>query len=765
MAFDMAKFLGRFVDEAREHVGKLNEGLVFLEKNPDDSETINSIFRSAHTIKGSSRMMKLSQITEVAHKLEDALGALREKKLKHSKELADLLFRGIDAISDMIEKTSAGQEITVDNSALCEDLAKAAEGALPASSPAPSPAPPVLSLDKGTEEILSPKVDAGGPPEAAPVEAPSRPAEGAAPVQPGPIQQQAVIKDTKLKAAETVRINSEKLDELIKLMGEIVSNQNRLKQRLFDVKEIEMIANRSMKLFAGLEQGELSENKDEVINSARTLFLKIKQLVSSVKDDTNIHELLTGELQEKALRMRMVPLSIVFDSLHRMVRDISRSIGKEVDLVIEGGDIELDKKMIDKIGDPLVHMLRNSVDHGVETPQERQKAGKPATGVVKLSACYDAGSVLIELSDDGSGIPLEKIREKAVRKKMFSENEIADMPEAALIDLIFHPGFSTSAIITDVSGRGVGMDVVKRNIVEDLRGSIRIESKEGKGTSFYIRLPMTLAVMRILLVRVMDSMFAITAHNVSEIVRFPKSELINVVDKKAVRLRNEFIPVINLEALLKLNGHKQVEKDDLLIIIIYTGSEKMGLIVDELLDEEDMVIKSLPSHMKNINLVSGVTISGKNEIINVLHIPSIIEAAKEMRETRAKGETKEELGAINILVVDDSINTREIEKSILEAYGYKVDLAGDGMEGLEKAKAFKYDLVITDVEMPRLDGFSLTERLRNDELYKDTPIVIVTSREKEEDKRRGIMVGADAYIVKGAFDQSSLLEIVQNLVG
>ena len=757
MAFDMAKFLGRFVDEAREHVGKLNEGLVYLEKNPDDSETINSIFRSAHTIKGSSRMMKLGQITEVAHKLEDALGALREKKLKHSKELADLLFRGIDAISDMIEKTSAGQEITVDNSALCEDLAKAAEGALPTSAPSPTP-----SADKGTSE--KEKADAGGPSEAAPVEAPSRPAETAAPVQPEPLQQQAAVKEPKLKAAETVRINSEKLDELIKLMGEIVSNQNRLKQRLFDVKEMEAMANRSMKLFAGLENGG-PENKEEIFNSARSLFIKIKQLVSSVKDDTNIHELLTGELQEKALRMRMVPLSIVFDSLHRMVRDISRSIGKEVDLIIEGGDIELDKKMIDKIGDPLVHMLRNSVDHGVETPQERQKAGKPATGVVKISACYDAGSVLIELSDDGNGIPLEKIKEKAIRKKMFSESEIAEMSDTALTDLIFHPGFSTSAIITDVSGRGVGMDVVKRNIVEDLRGSIRIESKEGRGTSFYIRLPMTLAVMRILLVRVMDSMFAITAHNVSEIVRFPKSELINVVDKKAVRLRNEFIPVINLEALLNLNGHKQVEKDDLLIIIIYIGSEKMGLIVDELLDEEDMVIKSLPSHMKNISLVSGVTISGKNEIINVLHIPSIIEAAKEMRESRTREEIKEDVGAINILVVDDSINTREIEKSILEAYGYKVDLAGDGMEGFEKAKAFKYDLVITDVEMPRLDGFSLTERLRNEDSYKDTPIVIVTSREKEEDKRRGIMVGADAYIVKGSFDQSSLLEIVQNLVG
>lgn len=322
------------------------------------------------------------------------------------------------------------------------------------------------------------------------------------------------------------------------------------------------------------------------------------------------------------------------------------------------------------------------------------------------------------------------------------------------------------------------MDVVRKNILEDLRGTLRIETKAGSGTAFYIRLPMTLTVMRILLIEVSGMTFGIVAHYVREIIRVPEADFTQVVDKKAIRLRNEFIPLASLDALLNVPVPEKRQKTEKshafsgsgepLIIIVRMGDENLGLMVDALLDEEDMVIKSLPSHMNNIKLVSGFTLSGKNEIINVLHIPALVEAAKEMRgEALLRGANavqREEKG-VNILVVDDSLNTREIEKSILEAYGYKVELAEDGMEALEKAKEFKYDIIITDVEMPRLDGFSLTEKLRNDETYRDIPIIIVTSREKEEDKRRGIMVGANAYIIKGTFDQTNLLETVQNLAG
>jgi len=619
MALDMAKFLARFVEEAREHIEKLNNGLVHLEKNPDDHETINSVFRSAHTIKGSSRMMKLTSITEVAHKMEDVLGALRDKKIKHSKELADILFKGIDAVTDMIDMVAAKQEITADYAPLCDELARAAEGKQDEKKMQDAQSkihPPLSPLDKGGIEGGS-----HGPLIAHPA--------GTVTAPPEQQTKEPSEKDSRQKTAETVRISSEKLDELIKLMGEMVSSQNRTKQRLQDAREIEGVIKRNLELVQSLNNGNNGGLPDEIVRSTHKLLGLSRRFTAGIRDDANIYELLTKELQEKALMMRMVPLSTVFDSFQRMVRDIARSMDKEVDLVVEGENVELDKKMVEKLIDPLIHMLRNSVDHGLEKPQDWVKAGKPPRGTVKISAYYDAGSVVIEISDDGGGIDLSKIKEKALRKNMFAQEEIDAMPEPALIGLIFQPGFSTSAIITDLSGRGVGMDVVKKNIVEDLRGSINIKTLEGKGAVFYIRLPI-----------------------------------------------------------------------------------------------------------------------------------------KKMKGERPRGKAAaEEKGAINILIVDDSVNTRDIERSILESYGYSVDVAGDGLEALEKAKGFKYDLIITDVEMPRLDGFSLTEKFRSEASYKNTPIIIVTSREKEEDKRRGITVGADAYIVKGSFDQSNLLETVQNLIG
>lgn len=764
---DMAKFLARFVEEARDHVNKLNEGLVRLENHPEDSETINDVFRSAHTIKGSSRMMKLTSIGEVAHKMEDALGALREQKIHHSKDLADVLFKGIDCIAGLIEKVAAGQRLDEDTTALCDELTKAAEGQFVSAGgavPATPKATSETSSHAVVEERKGQEVTEDG--NEKPEKTPQQPEK--VPVTDTLLQdvsQSATLRERAPRPLESIRVNAEKLDELIRLMGEIVSNQNRLKQRLSDIREAEKAAKRNTDLTAYLGQVDTSHNGNlsEIIQSGRSLHGKLKQLSLSMRDDANMQELLTSELQEKALMLRMVPLSIVFDSLPRLVRDLSRSQGKDVELLIEGGDIGLDKKMIEKIGDPLVHMLRNAVDHGTESPEERLKAGKREQGTITLSASYDAGSVLIELSDDGGGIPLDRIREKALRKKMVSEADLKAMTDDEIMELIFQPGFSTSAIITDISGRGVGMDVVRKNIVEELKGSIKIETRAGRGTRFFLRLPMTLAVMRVLLVEASGAKFAITTHYVAEIIRVPESDIITVLNSKAIRLREELIPVVHLETVLNLAGTNGEENGNLLVLITCVGHEKLGIIVDALLDEEDMVIKSLPPHMKNIRLVSGVTISGRNEVINIIHVPGLIKEAGETKHTRAP--EKKEGGAARILVVDDSVNTREIEKSILEAYGYAVDLAEDGMEAVEKTREKRYDLVITDVEMPRLNGFSLTERLRMDDSYRDTPIIIMTSREKDEDKKRGIMVGANAYIVKGAFDQTNLLETVQNLIG
>jgi chemotaxis protein histidine kinase CheA/ActR/RegA family two-component response regulator len=750
MAVDIEKFIARFVEESREHVARLNEGLIALEKNPTDSETVHAIFRSAHTIKGSSRMLKFPAISDIAHKLEDALGALRDKKINHSKKLADLLFRAVDTISDMIEKTAAKQEITAADNDLCQALAKAAEGGFSAADKEVTASQPL------TEENTEEETAGSAGPKANPIAVDSHAS-----------RQTTISREGQPRIIDTVRVSSEKLDDLIKLMGEIVSNQNSLKQRTQDVREIERRMRMHLEFVNKLKTRGNGTFPDAFLDQAQALHAEIRQFAANIGEDIAVQELLSGELQERTLIMRMVPLAMVFGTLSRMVRDLANALGKEVDLIIEGENIELDRKMIEKIGDPLVHMISNAIDHGIEKPQDRIKAGKPEKGVIKISAYYDTGNVVIELSDDGSGIALKRIREKALKRGVFTEKELDGMDDETLVDFIFHPGFSTSEIITDISGRGVGMDVVKRNIIDDLKGAISVKTSAGTGTVFLIRLPLTVAIMPIMLITVSGTIFAIATRYVREIIRVPRSEFIQVVDRTAIRLRNEFIPVFDLDPLLKIPGWvRSDEAKEPLIIIVSCGTDYMGLIVDELLDEENMVIKSLPSHMRNIKLVSGFTISGTNEIINILHIPAILAAAKETMGPRKHAEqsTVKE-SAINILVVDDSINTREIEKSILESYGYRVTVAEDGVDGLEKARSFEFDAVITDVEMPKLDGFSLTERLRKEESYKFTPIIIVTSREKEEDKRRGVQVGADAYIVKGSFDQTNLLETVQNLIG
>ena len=722
MAFDSQKYIIRFGQEAKEHIRVLNNGLLALEKNPVDMETINTLFRAAHTIKGAAKMLKLTSITEVAHKMEDILDELRGQTIAFNKELSSLLFLGVDALSEMISVISVGGEITTDYKQLCDKLQ----------------AEPVhLQSEPASTRLSGVHLQTDTPVQKPPI------------LMEKPIEIKSVIGQRQTSTDTVIRISSEKLDDLIKLIGEIISSHTRINERFTDLKKLE-------KSFLP----QLKGNGDSALNHG------IKELSSKFKDDLIIYDLLINDLRENALKMRMLPLSIVFEKFPRLVRDIASSSGKEVEFIVEGDDTELDKKIIEKIEDSFIHLLRNSVDHGIETGDERLKAGKSRAGTIRLSACYEGGSILIELSDDGAGIPIHKIKEKVLAKKLLSQDTIDTMSESDLINLIFTPGFSTSDIVTSISGRGVGMDVVKRSITEDLKGTIEIISIEGKGTTFYIRLPLTLSITRVLLISVSDSTYAIPSYYCQELLRVAPNEIIPVADKLAIRLREQFIPIEYLSLILKTKPSKS---NNLLILIIKVGLERMGLIIDAIIDQEDMALLPLPSHMRKNRLVSGIIKSG-NELINILHAPTILEATKTVKNVNniVPKKTNAVIGVVaplKILVVDDSINTREIERDILVSYGYNVDLASDGLEAIEMTRASNYDVIITDVEMPYMDGFTLTETIRKDNNYKYTPIIIVTSREKEEDKKRGISVGANAYIVKGTFEQTNLIETIINLVG
>ncbi len=725
MAFDISKFIGKFAEEAGDHISKINTSLLEYEKDTENFDLLNQVFRSAHTIKGSARILQLSYISDVAHKLEDVLDTLRNKKILPSKEMFSLLFRAVDTMSEMVEKTVAGQADIKDEHGICTELERALEGKLIET-----------PEKKETTRPQSPSIE-------------NKPSKKISEIQ---------------VPEEQIKVQAQKLDDSIKVMGEILSNHARMKQGLSDLEEILKISKKHMDVSKNSEKASPKNRSTSPTSSAeiaKLLHSKIKKHSSNMRDVLNIHGLLTEGLREKVLQLRMMPLSSAVETFPRLVRDLSLSSGKEIDFILEGVDTEMDKRVIEKIGDPLLHMIRNSVDHGIEKPEDREKKGKPRKGTIKVSAGYEGGNVHIEISDDGGGIPIESIKEKAIQRNLRHEEELSNMSDAEIANLIFEPGFSTSDIITDVSGRGVGMDVVKGNIVEQLKGSIQTETTLDEGTCFTVRVPLTLTVMRILLFSVSQTLFGFPISSIREIIRVQKNEIIEIVNKKAIRLRDQIIPITDLKTIIKLPESE--DREDAVILLLAMGNEVIGVMIDSLISEEDMEVKPLPSHMRNSDLASGATITGKGDVVILLHALKIMEKSK-MTQGSKKASRAVKKEKQRILVVEDSVSTREIEKSILESYGYQVDIASDGIEGLEKTQKVKYDLVLSDIEMPRLDGFALVEKLRSTEDYKHIPIIIVSSRDREEDKRRGIEVGADAYIIKGNFDQSNLIATVQNLI-
>ena len=767
MALDISKFIQRFVDEAREHVARLETGLGALGTPEGGRDNIDALFRSAHTIKGAARMLKLASIADTAHHLEDVLGALRDGKIVPDPALGALLMRAVDRIGAMIEQVSTpGAAADPLDQALCDRLTRAAAGDWSASGPAVprDPLPPDTAAPEATPSV-------------APTATPPAPTPEPTP-DPTPPPRETAAEAAAIRSPDSVRVRMDKLDQLIRLMGEVVSNQARLRHGLSEA--------RALDAAVGAFTARITAGSGADLAELAKLARALHAFTLTLRDLTLDQEQLIGDLNNRTLSMRMLPLGIVLDPLARVAREFGRVLGKEVQCEVSGTEIELDRHIIDHLSDALVHLLRNAIDHGIEPAAERCAAGKPALGRIRLAARQEGGAVLIVIADDGRGLDRHRIIEKALQKGLIEPglhpHGSQPITDEQVADLIFLPGFSTSAIITEVSGRGVGMDVVKRAITDDLQGSVTIASRPGAGTTLTLKLPLSLAVMRVLLIEAAGQCFGLTAPHVAELIRITRAETIQVAGRPAVVLRNELVPLIPLADLLGLaeptesavQRRRGRDGEALLVVVIGVRQAKLGLVVDELIDERDMVLKPLPEHMHGpggSGLVGGVVVTGNNALISLLQAPALLEAARRIRGEAIKaavqdaaprrGPQREQ----HILVVDDSLNTREIEKEVLEAAGYRVTLAEDGLVGWQKAVGGHFDAVLTDVEMPGLDGFSLTAKLREHDDYRTTPIVILTSRQTGEDKQRGIQVGADAYIVKGDFDQTSLVDTLRNLLG
>lgn len=798
---EMQEILEDFLIEAFEMIEQLDQDLVELESNPGDLELLNKIFRVAHTIKGSGSFLNFDVLTHLTHHMEDVLNKARHGDLSLTPDIMDVVLESIDlmkallaAIRDTGSDANTGLELegvvqrldAISNGgaapAAAAPAAPAPEAAAPAPAPEPAPAPAAeepepdyanMSAEEveaeierllkkrqeedkakreakraaGTlEEVQLPTAPTDEAPAAAPAAKPAAPAAPAAAKPAAPAAKPAAAKpapragggaDQKAPATameQTIRVDVKRLDHLMTLIGELVLGKNRL-----------------LKIYNDVEERYEGEKFLEELN----------QVVSAVS-------VVTTDLQLAVMKTRMIPVGKVFNKFPRMVRDLSRELNKNIELEISGEETELDKSIVEEIGDPLVHIIRNSCDHGVEMPEDRVKVGKPEGGVIKLKAYNEGNHIVIEVADDGKGLNADALKQKGIEKGVISEREADSMTDKEAYAIIFKAGFSTAQKVSNISGRGVGMDVVKTNI-EKLNGIIDVDSEFGKGMTLKLKIPLTLAIIQALLVIVQEECYAIPLASVLETVRVGQDEIYSVEGKSVLRLRNEVVSLVRLGDIFGVDSVFQ-NTEEAYVVVIGLAENKIGVIVDFLVGQEEIVIKSLGYYLSGTEGIAGATVRGDGKITLIVDVAAMMNMAKHIKvnvaqkaqESIATAKQKTSPSDYTVLIVDDSKVDRTIMQKALHPLGINVIEAVDGLQALEIIKAGdkQFDAVLVDIEMPKMDGYTLASEIRKYNKFKTLPLIAVTSRTSKTDRMRGVEAGMTEYITK-PYSQEYLMNVVK----
>ncbi|MUU90348.1 chemotaxis histidine kinase/response regulator CheAY2 [Helicobacter pylori] len=786
---DLQEIMEDFLIEAFEMNEQLDQDLVELEHNPEDLDLLNRIFRVAHTIKGSSSFLNLNILTHLTHNMEDVLNRARKGEIKITPDIMDVVLRSIDlmktllvTIRDTGSDTNNGKENEIEEvvKKLQAITSQNLEGAKETSGTKEAPEKEVKEeiKEKAKEEVKANKTPTAENPasdnpladepdldyanmSAEEVEAEierllnkrqeadkerraqkkqedqAKPKQEVAPTKETPKTEtpKAPKAETKAKAKadteenkapsigveQTVRVDVRRLDHLMNLIGELVLGKNRL-----------------IRIYSDVEERYDGEKFLEELN----------QVVSSISA-------VTTDLQLAVMKTRMQPVGKVFNKFPRMVRDLSRELGKSIELIIEGEETELDKSIVEEIGDPLIHIIRNSCDHGIEPLEERRRLNKPETGKVQLSAYNEGNHIVIKISDDGKGLDPVMLKEKAIEKGVISERDAESMSDREAFNLIFKPGFSTAKVVSNVSGRGVGMDVVKTNI-EKLNGIIEIDSEVGVGTTQKLKIPLTLAIIQALLVGVQEEYYAIPLSSVLETVRISQDEIYTVDGKSVLRLRDEVLSLVRLSDIFKVDAILE-SNSDVYVVIIGLADQKIGVIVDYLIGQEEVVIKSLGYYLKNTRGIAGATVRGDGKITLIVDVGAMMEMAKsikvnittlmnESENTKSKNSPSDYV----VLAIDDSSTDRAIIRKCLKPLGITLLEATNGLEGLEMLKNGDKipDAILVDIEMPKMDGYTFASEVRKYNKFKNLPLIAVTSRVTKTDRMRGVESGMTEYITK-----------------
>ncbi len=780
---DLQEIMEDFLIEAFEMNEQLDQDLVELEHNPEDLDLLNRIFRVAHTIKGSSSFLNLNILTHLTHNMEDVLNRARKGEIKITPDIMDVVLRSIDlmktllvTIRDTGSDTNNGKENEIEEAVKQlqaitsqnlegaketsgakeapqkenkeeakeenkENKAKAPTAENPASDNPLANEPDLDYANMSAEEVeaeierlLNKRQEADKERRAQKkqeakqeVTLTKEPPKTETPKAPKTETKAKAKADTEENKApsigveQTVRVDVRRLDHLMNLIGELVLGKNRL-----------------IRIYSDVEERYDGEKFLEELN----------QVVSSISA-------VTTDLQLAVMKTRMQPVGKVFNKFPRMVRDLSRELGKSIELIIEGEETELDKSIVEEIGDPLIHIIRNSCDHGIEPLEERRRLNKPETGKVQLSAYNEGNHIVIKISDDGKGLDPVMLKEKAIEKGVISERDAEGMSDREAFNLIFKPGFSTAKVVSNVSGRGVGMDVVKTNI-EKLNGIIEIDSEVGVGTTQKLKIPLTLAIIQALLVGVQEEYYAIPLSSVLETVRISQDEIYTVDGKSVLRLRDEVLSLVRLSDIFKVDAILE-SNSDVYVVIIGLADQKIGVIVDYLIGQEEVVIKSLGYYLKNTRGIAGATVRGDGKITLIVDVGAMMDMAKsikvnittlmnESENTKSKNSPSDYI----VLAIDDSSTDRAIIRKCLKPLGITLLEATNGLEGLEMLKNGDKipDAILVDIEMPKMDGYTFASEVRKYNKFKNLPLIAVTSRVTKTDRMRGVESGMTEYITK-----------------
>ncbi|MDD4929959.1 MAG: response regulator [Gallionella sp.] len=782
-----------FKIESAERLQHLDDGLLRLEKTPSDQPLLEDVFREAHSLKGAARMLGLAEIQTLAHQLEDALGAARKGAalLPGAVEQMNQKLAGIRRLVNIelgeTEPTNAEQS----NAEFGLHLPAATLG-FAAQAAELTPAPPACADTADRQsEISNPQSDVSAPQSAlrnpqsevpAPQSAISNPQSNAPPSAAFRI--------------ESIRVDPKKLDALLTQAGELTVTKIRIARRLAEMDELLNYCEEwARALHAGHDDARL-----------RLEFLqgRLAHLREGAYEDSPRLDFIAGQMEGGIRSLRLLPMSTLFMLFPRLVHELARELHKEVELVIEGDETVADKRVLEEMKDPLMHILRNSIGHGIESPEQRIRAGKPRAGTIRIKACQTPESIVIEVSDDGRGLDTDEIRCTAKKNGMYREDELASMSVQQVQSLILTSGFSTTRFVTDLSGRGVGLDVVRNN-VERLKGTLGIESVQGRGLTLRAELPVSLATVRVLIVAVGGGRFALPVEQVRFSRKIALRELYALEGRQTVTLDGEAVSVAGLDELLGIRNaatlqsafanphslpapqskasrqagalrlpvptrqtgtlHSAAPQSIVVCVVLSVGEEHFGLMVDELVDELEVVLKPQSRLLKRVRNVSGATILDSGEVCMVLNPNDLLKTLR--REFVAlTPELEADTAPVKkvLLLAEDSITTRTQEKRILEGAGYEVVTAVDGLDAYNKLGARAFDAVVSDINMPNMTGLALTEKIRADKKYAELPVILVTSLSSEDDQRRGLEAGANAYIAKPSFDQQVLLDCLARLI-